>query len=288
MHLFSDMPFVKTNDGTSLYVEDTAGKGKPIVFIHGWPLSHQMFDPQFMHLHEKGYRCIGIDLRGFGRSDKPWGGYSYWTFADDIEDVMTALNLRGATLVGFSMGGAIAMHYAAKYSSPSSGRVSRVVFMGAAAPCFTKREGYPYGLDKSACDGLIAQSLNDRAKMVSNFGKIFFSREDSQSKEMNDWLFAINMEASPYATVKCLEELRDADLRDDMRKVRRLPVAIFHGAKDKICPFDLAKVMNKGMEGSRLIMFENSGHGLNIEEKEKANEELAKFAELELPEQTKK
>lgn len=202
---------------------------------------------------------------------------------------MTALNLRNATLVGFSMGGAIAMRYAAKYLLPSD-KVSRVVFMGAAAPCFTKREDFPHGLEKSDCDGLIAQSLKDRAKMVADFAKIFFRSEDSQSKELNDWLFSINMQASPYATVKCLEELRDADLRADMQKIdeKKLPVAIFHGTKDKICPFDLAEAMNKGIKGSKLVAFDNSGHALNIEEKEKTNKELIKFVESEVPGQTGK
>jgi pimeloyl-ACP methyl ester carboxylesterase len=151
--------------------------------------------------------------------------------------------------------------------------------MGAAAPCFTKREGYPYGLEKSACDALITQSLQDRPKMVTDFGKIFFSNENSQSKEMAEWLFSINMKASPYATVQCLQELRNADLRNDMKLVnqRNLPVAIFHGVHDKICPFDFAKVMNEGINGSKIVQFHESGHGLNIEEKEKANEELIKF-----------
>jgi pimeloyl-ACP methyl ester carboxylesterase len=115
--------------------------------------------------------------------------------------------------------------------------------------------------------------------MVSDFAKIFFKSENSQSMEMLKWLFSINMEASPFATVKCLEELRNADLRNDMQVVnqRNLPVAIFHGTHDKICPFDFAKVMNKGIKGSRLIEFNESGHGLNIEEKDKTNEELMKF-----------
>ena len=269
------MPYVEVDPGVKVYVEDW-GSGKPIFFIHGWPLSHKMFEYQFMELHKHGYRCIGIDLRGFGRSDRPWTMYNYDVFADDIKQVITALNLQGVTLVGFSMGGAIAMHYVAKYFSEL---VSKVVFMGAAAPCFTKREDYPYGLEKSACDGLIAQSNQDRPKLVSDFGKIFFRNEGSQSQEMAKWLFSINMEASPYATVKCLEELRDADLRNDMEIVnqRNLPVAIFHGTHDKICPFDFAKVMNQAIKGSRLIQFDESGHGLNIEEKEKANEELMKF-----------
>lgn len=280
------MPFVNMNDGTSIYVEDTAnvnnrvgdtiGAAKSVVFIHGWPLSHKMFEYQFIKLADDGYRCIGIDLRGFGRSDKPWTPYNYDRFADDIQQVLTTLNLQGITMVGFSMGGAIAMHYIAKYFSE---RVTKVVFMGAAAPCFTKREDYPYGLEKSTCNDLIMQSKQDRPKMVSDFAKIFFSEENSQSHEMKEWLFSINMEASPYATIKCLEELRDADLRSDMQIVnqRNLPVAIFHGIHDKICSVDFAKVMNEAIKDSRLIRFDRSGHALNIEEKEKTNEELVRF-----------
>ncbi|HVX02955.1 MAG TPA: alpha/beta hydrolase [Nitrososphaera sp.] len=273
------MPLVKVRGDVSLYVEDTGKSGKPVVFIHGWPLSQQIFEYQFMQLHREGYRCVGIDLRGFGRSDKPWSGYVYDTFAGDIEGVMTALDLHDATLVGFSMGGAIARRYAARYLP--SDRVSGVVFMSAAAPCFTKREDFPHGLEKSDCDNLIAQSLKDRAKMVADFAKIFFRNEDSQSKELKDWLFSINMQASLYSTVKCLEELRDADLRADMQRIneKKLPVAIFHGTKDRICPFDLAEAMNEGIKGSKLVAFGNSEHGLNIEEKEKANEQLIKFAE---------
>lgn len=275
------MPFVNVDNGVSIYVEDTGNVRandavKSVLFIHGWPLSHKMFEYQFLELHKSGYRCIGIDLRGFGRSDKPWTNYDYDVFADDIKQVIAALNLQAVTLVGFSMGGAIVMHYIAKYFSEL---VSKAVFMGAAAPCFTRREDYPYGIEKSACDALIGQSNKDRSKMVSDFGKIFFRNENSQSQEMAKWLFSINMEASPFATVKCLEELRDADLRNDMQVVnqRNLPVAIFHGIHDKICPFDFAKVMNQGIKGSRLIQFDESGHGLNIEEKEKTNEELLRF-----------
>jgi len=276
------MPYVNIDNDISIYVEDTANGNitedgrKPVLFIHGWPLSHEMFEYQFTELHDNGYRCIGIDLRGFGNSVKPWAPYNYDIFAEDVKQIIAALNLQGVTMVGFSMGGAIAMHYIAKYFSEL---VTKVVFMGAAAPCFTKRDDYPYGLEKSACDDLISQSLNDRPKMVTDFGKIFFSSEDSQSREMARWLFSINMQASPYATIKCLEELRDADLRNDMQMVdqRNMPVAIFHGVKDKICPFDFAKIMNKQIRGSKIVPFNESGHGLNIEEKEKTSEELMKF-----------
>ncbi|HEY8110977.1 MAG TPA: alpha/beta hydrolase [Candidatus Nitrosotenuis sp.] len=270
------MPFVKVDNDVSLYVEDT-GSGKPVLFVHGWPLSSKMFEYQFMKLQKNGYRCIGIDLRGFGKSDRPWGEYNYDVFASDIQKVITSLNLKNVSLVGFSMGGAIVMHYVAKYRAQNIGKV---VFMGAAAPSWTRRADFPHGLEKSGVDALIAQAYGDRPKLLSDFGKIFFSKEEgSVSKEIARWLYSINLDASPFATLKCMEELRDADLRKDMKTIDELkvPVAIFHGVNDKICSFDLAKAMNDGITGSKLVRFEKSGHGLNIEEMEKTNEELMKF-----------
>ena len=167
---------------------------------------------------KKGYRCIGIELRGFGESHKPWGEYNYEIFADDIEHVLCSLALNSVTLAGFLMGGAIAMRHASKYLSPN--RFSQLILMGAAAPSFTKRNDSPYGLEKSDCDNLIAESLNDGPKMVSDFSKIFFRNEESQSKAMRDWLFAINMQASAQATMRCLEELRDLDLRNEMKNIK--------------------------------------------------------------------
>ena len=270
---------VRVGDKIAINMEDWGNiNNKPVLFIHGWPQNHKTFEYQFMHLSQNGYRCIGIDLRGFGRSDGSWSEYNYDIFADDIKDVIDILNITDITLVGFSMGGAIAMHYISKYFSE---RVSKVVFMGAAAPCFTKREGFPYGLEKSDCDRLIAQSIEDRPKMLSDFGRIFFEEKEGIpiSQDTVRWLHQIGMEASPYATIKCLEVLRDADLRSDMMAVkdRNIPVAIFHGSHDKICPFDLAREMHKGIPQSRLVEFTESGHGLNIQEKAKTNEELMKF-----------
>lgn len=266
-------------NGTSVHVEDTGddGDSKPIFFVHGWPLDHKMFEYQFMHLSQNGYRCIGIDLRGFGMSGKPWSDYNYDIFADDIQKVMNTLNLEQRfAMVGFSMGGAVVMRYVAKYFPKG---LSHVIFMGAAAPSFTKREGYPHGHDKAFCDEIISKSLQNRPKMVSEFGKMLFNNPESVGPEMASWLFGQSMAASPYATVKSAEALRDADLRNDMQMLseRNLLVAIFHGIHDKVCPFDLAKVMNHGIKGSKLVQFDKSGHGLNIEEKEKTNEELMKF-----------
>jgi pimeloyl-ACP methyl ester carboxylesterase len=273
------MAMIPVEDNISIHVEDTSGNGngKPIIFVHGWPLNHKIFEYQFMFLKNQGYRCIGLDLRGFGMSGKPWKEYNYDNFADDLQKVFNTLMLEQEfVLAGFSMGGAIVMRYVAKYFPKT---LSHLVLIGAAAPSFTKRDGYPYGHDRSFCDQIIANSLQNRPRMVSEFGKMLFHNPESQGPEMASWLFAQSMAASPYATVKSAEALRDADLRADMEMLNsvNVPVAILHGIHDKICPFDFAKVMNQGIKRSKLVQFNNSGHALNIEEKEKTNEELIKF-----------
>lgn len=271
------MSMVTVGEDVSINVVDTGGQGKPIFFVHGWPLNHTMFEYQFMSLKKEGYRCIGLDLRGFGSSAKPWGEYDYDVFSDDIQKVMNSLNLeQDYAMVGFSMGGAIVMRYVSKYFPKS---ISHLVFMGAAAPSFTRRDDYPHGHDKSFCDRIISDSLKNRPKSVSDFGKMLFSTPESQGPEMAAWLFSQSMTSSPYAAVKSAEALRDSDLRNDMEMInhRNLRVAIFHGIHDKVCPFDFAKVMNQAMKGSKLVQFDKSGHALNIEEKEKTNEELKTF-----------
>jgi len=116
----------------------------------------------------------------------------------------------------------------------------------------------------------------DRAQLLVDFGKIFFRAEDAVSPKLADWFHSLGMEASPHATAMCLLELRDADCREDMTKIN-VPTAIFHGAQDKVCAFDLAEVMHRGIPGSRLIRFEQSGHGLVVDEMEKLNQELMSF-----------
>lgn len=269
------MHFIKTGRNASIYVQDTM-VGKPIVFIHGWPLNSKMFEHQFTHLSPRGYRCIGIDLMGFGMSEKPWTEYNYDIFADDIRQVLSSLDIEDATLVGFSMGGAIAMHYLAKYRA---WRIKKAVFMGAAAPSFTKREGYPYGKEKAEIDVFVSQILTDRPKFIADFGKMLFKGEGLVSKEMLGWMGSLGLEAAPYATLQCIGQLRDTDLRADMKVIDqlKLPLAIFHGTHDKVCSFEFAKVMNEGISESKLVKFTASGHALNIEEAAKANEELMKF-----------
>lgn len=263
---------IKAVNGVSINVEEI-GTGKPIVFIHGWPVNHKMFEYQFTELPKKGYRCIGIDLRGFGDSDKPWEGYNYDTMADDLRAVLDTLNLRNVVLVGFSMGGAIAIHYMARHKGTG---ISKLALLAAAAPCFTKREDFPYGIDKAAVDDLIHQTYTDRPSMLKNFSEIFFANPQKLSPEFKIWNLGLGLAASAYATIQCAIELRDADLRRDLATIH-IPTLILHGVDDHVCLFDLARTMHDSIKGSQLISIEKAGHGFYYEEKEKVNTELVGF-----------
>lgn len=263
---------IEGTNRVKINVEDV-GSGKPVFFIHGWPVNHKMFEYQFIELPKHGYRCIGMDIRGFGDSDKPWNGYTYDTMADDVKAVLDALTLQNVTLVGFSMGGSISIRYMARHKGA---HVSKLALMGAAAPCFTKRTGFPYGLDKAAVDDLIRQTYADRPAMLGNFSQIFFHNPEKLSPNFKIWNLNLGLEASAQATIRCAEELRDADLRADLAAIR-VPTAILHGVDDKVCLFDLAKAMYEGIKGSQLIPIENAGHGFYYEARDKVNAELVRF-----------
>ena len=264
--------FIKIEPNIHLHIRDW-GQGKTIVFLPGWPLSHEMYEYQFTQLPKQGYRCIGITQRGFGKSSKPWGEYNYDIFADDLKKVLETLNLHDVTLAGHSMGGAIALHYMARHKGE---RVSKLALFGAAAPSFTKRPNFPFGIDSAAVDDFIKACYTDRAKLNEDFGKIFFRDENAVSATLSEWFHNMGMEASAHATAACLTALRDSDLRGDLSSIN-VPAAIFHSTLDKICPIQLAEAMVKGIKGAKLIRFENSGHGLFYEEKDKFNEELMNF-----------
>ncbi|CDZ77415.1 Arylesterase [Legionella massiliensis] len=268
------MGYVQVDASTKVFVEDW-GSGKPIVFISGWPFDHRCYEYQFTQLPKQGYRCIGIDMRGYGLSDKPWGDYNYNVFADDILKVLRHLDLHDVTLVGHSMGGAIIINYCARHHNE---RVSSLVLMGAAAPIWTQRPDYPHGFTIDQCNELLNLCYSDRAQLLENFGKIFFYKEDSVSPKFADWMQNMGMEASPYATSECIIALRDTDQRKNLAKVL-VPTAIFHSPNDKVCPYGFAEEMHKGIKNSKIIPFEKSGHGLFYDEWEKCNSELMKFVD---------
>lgn len=266
--------YIEVAPNVRLHVTD-AGEGRPIVLIHGWPLSDEMYEYQYSTLIKNDFRVIGITLRGFGKSDKPYGVYNYDIFATDIKYVLSTLEINDAVLVGFSMGGSIAMRYISMYYGA---HVSKLVLCGAAAPLWTQRSDFKFNLPLSTVDELIALNDRDRPKLLSNFAKIFSATETSLNTGIGSWLNGIGLSASSYATAQCLMALRDTDLRPDMAKIT-IPTLIIHGKNDKICSFDLAGQMKSGIANSQLVVFEKSGHSMFLEETDKFNSTLMKFAE---------
>ena len=242
--------YIEVEPNVRLHVTD-AGIGRPVVLIPGWPLSDEMYEYQYNDLINNKFRVIGITLRGFGKSDKPYREYNYDIHALDIKKVLVKLDIKDAVLCGFSMGGAIAIHFVSTYNGA---HISKLVLAGAAAPIWTQRKDFPYNLPQSAVDDLIKLNYKDRPKLLSDFAKIFSAAENSLSEGLGNWLNGICISASSYATAQCLIALRDTDLRSDLAKIK-IPTLIMHGKKDKICSFDLAGQMKAGIADSKIVAF---------------------------------
>lgn len=269
------MPMIQTAPNVNLHVEDW-GHGQTVVFLHGWPLSHEMFEYQINQLGND-FRCILIDRRGFGQSDKPWSGYDYDTLADDLEAVFEALNLEDITLVGFSMGGAEAIRYISRHGSR---RIAKLVLLGAAAPKMLKTPDFEEGIDKEVFDEMIENAIQDRAAFMESFSKDFFGvslLNSPLSSRLLDWFHGLAMKSSPRAFVNSILTFSQADLREDLAKID-VPTLIIHGTGDKTVPFELtAKSMHAGIIGSQLIAYEEAPHGFFYTEWPQLNRHLTEF-----------
>jgi non-heme chloroperoxidase len=266
--------YVKVEPNVKIYVEDLNPDGKKtILFLHGWPGSHKLFEYQFNQLPKMGYRCVGIDTRGFGNSDKPWGGYDFNRLSDDVRCVIDALGLQDITLAGHSNGGAIAVRYMARHKGYG---VSKLALFAAVAPSLIKRPNFPYGLDKETVVQLIQGTNVDRPNMLRGFGDIFFFQHITQA--FSDWFFQLGLQAAGWATAAIANTWIEEVLFSDLATIN-VPTLIIHGIHDKVVPFQLGEIQNKSIKNSRLIPFNYSGHAAFYDQKDKFNEELVKFVE---------
>ncbi|RGX54815.1 alpha/beta hydrolase [Anaerotruncus sp. AF02-27] len=256
------MIYVKSTDGVKIATYDLNPKGNETVFlVHGWPLSHKMYEYQEQLLVNRGYRVVEIDLRGFGASDVPADGYNYDRMAEDIYNVVCALKLKSFVLVGFSMGGAIVLRYMRRFHGYG---VKKLILLAAAAPSWTQRPGFPYGLSREYVNGLIEQAASDRPQLAHTFSheQLFAS---PQSEAVKDWFEDISLSASGIGTVSAAVALRDEDGRQDLAFVK-VPTVIIHGAKDVVVSSELARAQHAGIAGSRLCTLADSGHGIVYDE----------------------
>ena len=261
------MFYVRSTDGVKIAVFEYNPCGRrTAVLVHGWPLSHKIYEYQIELLTRHDYRVIAIDLRGFGESDAPAHGYCYDQMAADLYCVVRALGLCCFALVGFSMGGAIVLRYMRKFRGYG---VCRLLPLAAAAPSWTERPGFPYGMTREAVDELIELAQTDRPQLACRFSheQLFASPHPDSVK---DWFEQIALSASGVGTVQSAFALRDEDGRRDLDCVH-VPTTIIHGDKDVVVSSELAAYQHEAIPGSRLYTLDCSGHGIMYDQLELFN-----------------
>ena len=272
------MPLLTTTaiPPTEIYYEDM-GRGRPVVLIHGWPLSGRMWEGQVNALLDSGYRCVTYDRRGFGNSGRPGGGFEYDTFSSDLRDVVTALDLQNAMLVGFSMGGGEVARYLGRYGDD---RVSRAMLVAAVPPFLAKTPDNPDGVDPSVFDAMIAGVKRDRIGFLSEFLRGFFNWEPGNpvpGDEAIAYAKSIAWVASPLATQQCITAFGTTDFRRDLAKIR-IPVLVVHGDADRIVPLELsARKAAAAIAGSRLEVIPGAPHGLTATHGDELNRLILGF-----------
>ncbi|RDZ11075.1 alpha/beta hydrolase [Priestia megaterium] len=273
----------KINVGTEneapieLYYEDH-GTGKPVVLIHGWPLSGRSWEYQVPALVEAGYRVITYDRRGFGKSSQPWDGYDYETFAADLHQLLEHLDLTNVTLVGFSMGGGEVARYIGTYGT---NRVEKAVFAGAVPPFLYKSKDHPEGvLDDAAIQEFENGVKNDRLAFLDNFTKTFFGAEDRTdlvSEPFRLYNRDIAAGASSKGTLDCIAAFSKTDFREDLAKFT-IPTLVIHGDSDNIVPFEYSgKRTHEAIPDSKVSLIKGGPHGLNATHAQEFNEALLSF-----------
>ena len=271
------IPIGEENSGTiELYYEDH-GTGRPVVLIHGWPLSGRSWEKQVPALLEAGYRVITYDRRGFGDSSKPTFGYDYDTFAEDLHTLMTKLDLHDAALVGFSMGGGEVARYLGTHGSQ---RVRKAVFMAAVPPFLLKTPDNAEGVDGGVFEGIKKAIAADRPAFLSKFLADFYNVDALGGTRVSDEVVRLSWNiaagASPTGTLACVSAWV-TDFRHDLSRID-VPTLVVHGDADRILPFAAtAKRTNALVKGSQLVTVEGGPHGLNWTHAEEVNRALLDF-----------
>jgi non-heme chloroperoxidase len=274
------MPYINVGQENSgsidLYYEDH-GEGKPVVLIHGWPLSGRSWEMQVSALLASGHRVITYDRRGFGDSSRPTTGYDYDTLANDLHLLLTKLDLRNAALIGFSMGGGEIARYMGTHESE---RVKKVAFVAAIPPFLLKTPDNPAGVDADVFNGIKAAIAKDRLAFLTSFFANFYNVDVLGGKRISNeavqfsWNIAAG--ASPKGTLDCVSAWL-TDFRKDLEKIR-VPSLVIHGDSDRIVPIEASgKRTHEIIKGSKMVVIEGGPHGLNLTHTDRVNRELVDF-----------
>lgn len=271
--------FIAANDGTPLYYKDWGPKGgQVVVFSHGWPLNSDSWEAQMIFLAEKGYRVVAHDRRGHGRSGQAWAGNNMDQYADDLAAVIEALDLKSATLVGFSTGGGEVARYVGRHGTK---RVAKVVLVGAVTPIMVKTAANPDGVPLEVFDGLRKSSIDNRAQLYKDIasGPFFgFNRPGSKSSQgLVDSFWAQGMIAGHKATYDSIKAFSESNFVDDLKKFD-VPTLVVHGTDDQIVPIQTtARTTVKIVKNAKLLEYAGAPHGLTDTHKDRLNNDLLEF-----------
>ncbi|PPG07132.1 alpha/beta hydrolase [Rathayibacter sp. AY1C6] len=262
---------------TDLHVDDTGGSGRPVVLIHGWPLSGESWKEQVPAFAEAGYRVVTYDRRGFGRSDKPLTGYSYDTLTEDLHTLLTELDLQDVTLVGFSMGGGEVARYFTKHGAE---RLHSVVFASAVPPYLMKTDDNPDGpLEKAQAAQMTAGLTKSEDDFYDQFTTDFFSVDGvlKVTEEQRQEAIALAKQSAKHAALACMTAFATTDFREDLPNVS-VPALVIHGDGDGTVPFEGSGARtHAAIPGSELHVVHGAPHGVTVSHPEEWNRVVLEF-----------
>ncbi len=270
------MPTIKTKDNTEIYFKDW-GEGQPLVFSHGWPLTADAWEDQMIFLAARGYRCIAHDRRGHGRSGQTWDGNNLDTYADDLADLVRALDLRDAVHIGHSTGGGEVTRYIGRHGTA---RVAKAVLIGAIPPLMLKTEKNPGGLPIAAFDELRTSMLTDRAQFFKELSAPFYGANrtgSNVSQGLRDFFWLQGMMGGHKPEYDCIKAFSETDLTEDLKRFD-IPTLILHGDDDQIVPIGASAMLSsKIVKGAVLKVYKGAPHGMCSTLKDKVNADLLEF-----------